>query len=126
VINTLVGGVTDTALPPDGNPITRANYNKPEDQTIAFVLSPFRDANTDDPKGWQPSNSNNADFKYPQKIAEIETALQNAIPGIAFIRQGYTRLNYNLRDDVSQINKNERGMALFQSVFRPASNRTPF
>jgi hypothetical protein len=87
-------------------------FNQEGDNTQIFLMTPLKDGAT------ESSNQ----FKYPNKVGLITSLLtaNGRIPGARVIIKGYNRLNYSVVNgqvegpDANQVDKTERGIALFQ------------
>jgi hypothetical protein len=91
-------------IPPLNGSPNLNNFNAPNDNTVAYIMTPNAD-------GQKPGSSI---IKYTNKMREVERALQDWLPGIRIIPAPYVRLNYGLASDEAQIGTNERGQYLFQ------------
>ncbi|KAK5731517.1 hypothetical protein LTR17_011315 [Elasticomyces elasticus] len=87
-------------------PITPENY--PGDDTRIYVMTPAVD---NAKKSYTPP-------KYPNRVKLITDTIKNIVEGtsgrVPVVVYNYIRLDYSSAADAAQINKNERGMALFQ------------
>ncbi|KAK0104903.1 hypothetical protein ONS95_005168 [Cadophora gregata] len=95
-------------LPTEGNPIDPNLFNRRDDNTEAIIMTPAETITTGS------RGEKMADYRYPNKIGELEMALRQLIPGIKIQRQPYTPLNYFNPVDMAKRDKTEAGMALFQ------------